>query len=170
MQLRILLLSVIFFASIGTGKAQSSFKVYSGFIYHFTKYTQWPSSLQSGDFVIGVIGSSEMKKELETLATQKKVGSRKIVVKEFTSAADVGACHILFLGKAKHGELGGLLSATKSNSTLVITEKDGAAKQGAIVNFIEASGRVRFELNKTNAAAHNLKISSDLERLAIVIE
>jgi hypothetical protein len=170
MQLRILVLGIIFLASVSNGKAQSSSKVYSGFIYHFTKYTQWPSSLQSGDFVIGVIGSSDMKKELEMLASQKKVGSRKIVVKEFSSGASISQCHILFLGKSKHSELGSLLSGAKSNSTLVVTEKDGAANEGSIVNFIESDGRVRFELNKTNAAAHNLKISTDLERLAILIE
>lgn len=170
MHLRLLILGLTFFLASSSAQAQSAFKVYSGFIYHFTKYTQWPSSLQSGDFVIGVLGSSEMSKELESLASAKKVGSRKIVVKSFASASEVDACHILFIGKSKTGDLGSVLTKAKSNSTLVVTESDGAAKQGSIINFVEAGGKVRFEMNVDNAKSHNLKISSDLQRLAILVE
>lgn len=172
MKPKLLLLFVIPVAlmSFMTSSSQSNFKVYSGFIYHFTKYTQWPASMQSGDFVIGVIGSEGMNKEMSSLAAQKKVGSRAIKVKSFATASEVERCHILFLPKEKSSDLSAVAAKAKSNNSLLVTESDGAAKNGSIINFIEANGKVRFELNLAAAKAHELKISSDLQRLAILVE
>src|SRR4028119_2478204 len=65
----------------------SDYKYHSVFIYNFIKYIQWPSSAQSGDFVIGVLGSSGIIPELEKMASTKTVGSQKIVVRRFNSVS-----------------------------------------------------------------------------------
>jgi hypothetical protein len=149
--------------------AQGTPQVQTGFIYHFTKYIQWPSTMQSGDFVIGVLGNSDMKSALESLASTKKVGSRAIKVKVFRSSSDVEKCHILFIGKNKEGDMDNLLSKAKSNSTLVVTESSGAATKGSCINFIEASGKVRFELNMATAETNGLQVASNLKSLAILV-
>ncbi len=46
----------------------SNHKIHSIFIYNFAKYTQWPTSVQSGDFVIEVLGRSPLADELESCA------------------------------------------------------------------------------------------------------
>ena len=162
-------LAICFVAlSFSSAKAQSTNKVYSGFIYHFTKYTQWPSEMQGGDFVIGVVESPEMFKELQNLAGTKTVGGRNIVVKQF-STGRIEQAHILFIAKSGTGQLSGMLEKAKANNTLVITESPGAATKGSVINFVENAGKVRFELNLNNAKAHNLKISGDLQKLAIIV-
>ena len=150
-------------------QAQSAFKVYTGFIYHFTKYTQWPKGRQSGEFVIGVIGSSEMKKELDNLSRAKKVGTRVIVVKEFSGVNDISKCHMLFVAADMTTKLSSILAKTKPNNTLVVTESKDAAKKGAVINFVQVSGKVRFEINMASAKAHGLIISTGLQKLAIIV-
>jgi len=147
---------------------QSEEKAYCSFIYHFTKYTQWPETMGSGDFIIGVVNSPSMKEELENLAAVKTVNGRKIVIKEYSSGA-IGACHILFIPKAETGKLADYLKTAKSNSSLVITEAPGATSKGSIINFISTGSRVKFELHLSNAQEHKLKISSSLQKLSIIV-
>lgn len=153
------------FSSFG----QTEYKVYSGFVYHFAIKTQWPASRSSGDFVIGVVGKSPITAYLKGLASVKKIGSRKIVVKTFNSVNEITNCHIVFLPKNQNGSLATAAQKTKGMNALLITESPGAAKKGAVVNFVNKDGRVRFELNKQRATSHGLKISSDLQKLALPI-
>ena len=50
--------------------AQVNYKIHSLFMYKFTQYIEWPST--SGDFVIGVVGSSPIIAELEAIAATKR--------------------------------------------------------------------------------------------------
>lgn len=150
--------------------AQAEYKLYAGFMYHFAKFTQWPSSKQSGDFVIGVVGSSDMAKYATALAASKQFGNRKIVVKEFSSASSAGECSILFLAKGKTGELSSANALSKKNNILLVTESPGAGRNGSTINFVQQDGKIRFELNKKTADSQGLKISSELQKLAILID
>lgn len=150
--------------------AQAEYKMYAGFMYHFAKFTQWPSAKQSGDFVIGVVGSSTMAKYATGLAASKKLGSRKIVVKEYSSASGAGECNILFLAKGKTSELSAASSISKSKNILIVTESPGAAKSGSTINFVQDGGKIRFEMSKKTASAQKLKISSELQKLAIMVD
>ena len=49
-------------------------KYLAAFVYQFTNYINWPSN--SGEFVIGVMGSSNVTTYLQQLAKEKKVGSK----------------------------------------------------------------------------------------------
>ena len=148
--------------------AQNQYDVYAGFMFHFGKYVQWPSKLQSGDFVIGVVGNSPMKSKLDALASSKNINGRKIVVKKVTTAADVAGCSVLFIPNADIGQAATLKPAAKSNNVLLVSEGDGNIAKGSIFNFIEKDGKVRFEYSEADAQAHGLKVSGDLVKLAIV--
>lgn len=145
------------------------YNYYQIFMYNFTRYIQWPADKQNGDFVIGVLGDSEVTPSLEKMASTKKVGSQSIKVKEFNSVADINACHMIFIPSGKSGDFEGVKSKLSGNSTLIITEKEGLGKAGSAINFIVKDGKLRFELNKDAAENAHLKISGDLAKLAILI-
>lgn len=145
------------------------YKFHSVFIYNFTKYIQWPSAYQSGDFVIAVLGNSQVTENLEKMAAVKTVGSQKIIVKKVNSIAEAGKCHILFLPDSKSGNLDDVLAHFGSRPTLIITERAGLAKKGSGINFILQGGKWKFELNKPAIESNNMRVSSELAKLAIVI-
>lgn len=148
--------------------SQAEYKIYAGFMYHFGKYIQWPTAKSSGDFVIGVVGSSPINSALDALAGSKDINGRKIVIKPVSSSGDLSACNILFIPKSDHGKLSGYTSAGKSNSVLIVTESDGSTSQGSVVNFIQDAGKVRFELSEDGATKNGLKVASELKKLAIL--
>jgi len=95
--LRILLL----FAGIITGfsgKAHATdYKAYTLFIYNFMKYVEWPEANSKGDFVLCVIGDSPINKELQALASTKKLKGRNIILKKCNSVEEATGSHLVFV-------------------------------------------------------------------------
>lgn len=146
-------------------------KMKANYIYNFTKYIEWPDKYKEGNFVIGILGASSFYNELTTSLSTKTVGSRKFEIKSFANAESVsGTCHILFIPVENSSLLPAVLKKTKGKSTLIVTEKAGLAKQGAAINLIPVENKLKFELNKETTEKYNLKVSSNLLALAILVE
>ncbi|MGD1845507.1 MAG: YfiR family protein [Salibacteraceae bacterium] len=146
------------------------YRVHAGYIYHFTRYIEWPTNMQSGDFVIGIVGDSDITGPLTAMAKSKKVGSQTMVIKRFSSATAATNCHMLFLPATKKGQLRDAVSLGIKNHTLIVTESKGLGKEGAGLNFIEKDGKLRFELNKGAIQNSGLKVSGELVNLSIPVE
>lgn len=149
----------------------SNAKLKASYIYNFTKYIDWPDKYKQGTFVIGVLGSSSFYNDLTALLSTKTVGAQKFEIKSFISAESVsGVCHVLFIPSENSSLLPDVLKKLKNNSTLIVTEKSGLAKQGSAINFVVENNKQKFELNKTNIEKYNLKVSNTLLSLAVLIE
>jgi hypothetical protein len=160
----------LFFTATLASHAQADYRFHSIFIYNFTKYIQWPAAQQSGDFVIGVLGNStSVIDELTKVTANKTVGTQKIVVKKFKSAAEAGDCHILFIPSSGSHNFDDVQSKLKGKPTLVITEKTGLAQKGSGINFIMQDNKWKFELNEAATQSAGLKVSRELSQLAISV-
>lgn len=170
MNKKILITILIIVSGIASTFAQDA-KYKALFIYNFTKHIEWPAEAKTGDFIIGIVGHSELYNNLSGITTGKKAGSQNIVVKKFKNPDELSDCHILFLGTGQSGgsKFEMVMAKTTGKSTLIVTERAGMAKKGSVINFVVQAGKIKFELNKTNATDHNLTISSYLENLAIVL-
>ena len=158
---------VLFFAIVTAFGQKEKFEAI--YIYNFTKKIEWPKEASTGDFIIGVLGEAGVTPNLEKMAATRKVGTRKIVVKKFSNASEVSTCHILFVSPDQCSNLGSVQNQLVGNNTLFITDKKGMAKSGAGINFLMKDGKLKFELNKKNVTKNGLKVSADLEKLAIVV-
>ena len=58
----------------------------------------------------------------------------------------------------------------KTNEYDVITEQNGLMEKGSGINFVVKNNRQKFELNKRNVESHQLKVSANLETLAISVQ
>ncbi len=124
------LLIVAFSAAVS---AQPVALLKSVFIYNFGNMVEWQDSDKSGDFVIGVLGGSEVATELKKIAGTKKVGTQAIKVMNFSTASEISKCHIIVISEDKKAELSSVIS--KGKNTLIVSEESGAAKKGAGISF-----------------------------------
>ena len=90
-------------------------------------------------------------------------------IKKISSVNEIQNLHMLFVSKSKNSDIGTVVSKIKGKSTLLITEGDGMGTKGSGINFIYVNGKPRFELNKGATDKSNLKVSSELMKLAILI-
>lgn len=144
-------------------------EVYSMMVFNFLKYVQWPDHTGSGEFVIGVVGNSDVYNTLSSWYAGKPRGSKTYVIKKFNSAADITDCHVVFLDKSKSGEFDEINNRVKGKGTLVITDKNGLGARGSGINFKTVDNKLKFELNQKAIETSNLKVSGALSSMAILI-
>lgn len=140
------------------------------FIYNFTKYIEWPRADGHDEFIIGILGKGDIINEMQLMATQKSVGNRKIIIKVFANTENIEHCHLLFITNACANQLQVALQKLAAMNTLFVSESPGLALKGADINFISKVNKVQFELNEKSLESHNLKVSSDLKKFAILIQ
>jgi len=166
----ILIALLIFNSGFKVAGVDGNSKMKAIFIMNFTKMIEWPKSYREGNFVVGVVGESPLYTELTKMAKTKRVANQSLQIKKFTATKDIAKCHILYVSRSKSQDISSVLKKVKSNSTLIITEKQGLVDKGAGINFIIKNNRQKFELNKKNVEKYKLKVSSNLEALAFTVK
>lgn len=143
----------------------------AAFLYNFTKLFDWPEKMKSGNFIIQIVGSNNnLNQELNRMASAKQIGNRKLEIR-ITSTLDPSINpHIIYLLKESSDLLKDANSKYKGNGTLIVTEKAGAAKQGAAINFIVADDKLAIEYSKNNAKKTGLKTGDAITALAIAVD
>jgi hypothetical protein len=158
---------VVFF---NTSFAQKA-KYQSIFIYNFSKYVKWPEHEGNGGFIIGVLGNSEIQKSLEDMAAMKKsTQGLNINVIKYSDISEIQPCHMLIVADNRLSSMPELQSMPELKNALIITDEPGMAKKGSIINFVEKDGKTRFELNSSEAEKKELKVSTSLTTMAILVE
>ncbi len=170
----ILLLFVWLFSSqeaFAQGKVEETEnKVHSILIYNFTKYINWPEEYNKGDFIIGVLGETDLIGELQKMAKEKNISNRPMVIKRYATVNDIDRkCHILFLATGSSNLLSAVLRKTQGHPTLVISHKDGLGRAGSLINLVSSNGKYRFEINMNAMEQNGLKCAQQLKTLAIVM-
>ena len=163
-------ISTAFSPAYDSQKVDTNAKIKAVYIYNFTKYIEWPSDSKSGEFTIGILGDNDaLYTELEKMSKVKKVSNQSFAIKKIESINNVKNPHILYIPNASSTELNQAVAKLKGKSTLIVTEKPGLARQGSAINFIFEGNKQKFELNKSIAESHNLKVASTLEDLAVLV-
>ena len=162
------ILGVVFISNLANAQ-RPMHEIHAMMLYNFMKYVNWPASVTSGDFVIGVLGDGDVHGTLSKWYGTKSKGSQKIVIKQFNSAADITECHVLYVGKKASGDFEAIKGKISGKSVLTISDKAGLGKKGSCINFKTVGGKLKFELNQSALEGASLKVSSQLTGMAILI-
>jgi hypothetical protein len=138
-------------------------------LYNFIKYVQWPNEGDGGEFVVGVLGEDDVFNTLKQWYDGKPKGSKKYVIKKLTSAADAATCSVIYLGKGKSNQFEEIKGSIAGKAVLTITNGNGLGQKGSCINFKVVDGKLKFEMNQGTFSMANLKVSSQLSSMAILI-
>jgi hypothetical protein len=166
---KIVFIFALFLAVSASAQERPMHEVYSMMVFNFAKYVQWPDHTGSGEFVIGVMGNHDVFTTLNAWYGGKPRGSKTYVVKKFNSAAEIGDCDVLFIANSKSNEFENVKSKVQGKGTLLITDKTGLGARGSAINFTTVDSKLKFELNQKAVESANLKVSSSLSAMAILI-
>jgi hypothetical protein len=160
----IVILFVLLFISKDSMGQEKNYRFHKVFFYSFTKYIEWPEEKKKDDFIIGVMGDSEIIPLLTEMAEIKKVGDRSIKVVQLETVSKGDFYHILFVPSEQNQNFAGIKTAMNSQPCLLVTESDGMAKNGSMINFKDVNGKLRFEVNTKTLENSGLKMSQELTR------
>jgi hypothetical protein len=165
----VILFCTMSFGSFSVAKAQMSIpEAESIFIYNFTRLIEWPSAYKTGDFVIGVLGQCDFYRAVSNYTEGKRAGAQAIVVKKFNSPQEITRCQMIFIPYSKSKMINDVIAQIEGKSTLIITEKNGMINAGSGINFLIGEDRLKFELRKANVTKYGLKVTSNLETMAVL--
>ena len=165
----VVIVAAMMVSSFVNAQDRPDHEVYSMMMFNFVKYTQWPTSDNSKEFVIGVVGNNEIYNTLTTWYSGKPKGNKTIVIKKFNSASEITDCQAVFIDHSKSNEFDAINNKVKGKGTLVITDRNGLGSKGSCINFKKVDDKLRFELNQHAFEASNLRVASALSQMAILI-
>ena len=148
-------------------------EIKAAFLYNFARYVQWPQDSfddRGAPVRVCVLGAGDFARIVSANVSGKSVDDRAVEVVDVKNPASLGGCHILFVGDAVGKSRRELLGEIGKLPVLTVSDSEGFARAGGIANFYRDDKKVRFEINPGAARLAGLKISSQLLRLARVVE
>lgn len=146
-------------------------QVKAAFVYNFGKFVEWPSDRFGGRyFIIGIYGDDDFAQVLANVVAGKFIYEKPVAVKRFSKMEDIAGCHILFVGYSAKDNLTKLFNFVHKIPVLTVSDMQGFADRSGMINFRRVGNNIRFEINVNAAQQTGLKISSQLLKLAIIIE
>jgi hypothetical protein len=154
------------------GWAESSqlneYEVKAAYLYNFAKFVEWPTAAFPRDnspLTICIIGKSPLNDVIESLAG-KTIKNRRLIIRQFSRIEDLNECNILFINAAVKTSIAQMLVSTAPRSILTVSDYNGFASAGGVIEFVPVGDKIRFKINNRAAQHENLRISSHLLRLA----
>ena len=152
-----------------TAQDRPTHEIHAAMLFNFIKYVQWPNEGDGGEFVVGVIGDDNVFNTLNQWYNGKQKGSKKYVIKKLSSASESSSCQVVYVGKAKSKDFDDIMNNIGGKSILTITDGNGLGQKGSCINFKVIDGKLKFEMNQATLTSSNLKVSSQLSSMAILI-
>lgn len=161
-------LAVLCNAGAATADPPSEAAVKAAFVYNFAKFVEWPANASANNAITLCVAGTrpELAASLAELAG-KAVQGRSLAVKNNANAADLGTCQVLYLGSDARALAG---VARGRAGLLTVSDMPGFAQSGGMIGLFSERDRIRFEINPRSADAAGLKVSSQLMKLAKVVD
>ena len=182
---------IMMYAAYAKSQMQSSRtyqaqKVKAAFLYNFVRFVEWPKDKMAendSSIVIGVIGKGSFADALEPMKG-KKVKGKQIVIEHYKGVEEllragvtdqkklekklepIRNCHLLFICSSEKKQVSKILSITKNHSILTVADMKDFLNKGGMICFVTENNKIRFSVNVKAAKKANLKIRSQLLRLA----
>ncbi len=159
----------------GVSSAQSDpneYQVKAAFLFNFTKFVEWPDGSfedPQAPIVVGIIGDDPFGDDLGRIIAGQKVQGRSLVIRRERWGDDLRGCHVLFVSASEHEHSSRILGSVQSASVLTVSDMEGFAKAGGVIEFVTEENRVRFIVNLDSANQSKLRVSAKLLALARVI-
>ena len=147
-------------------------EIRQAFLLNFARYVVWPeSSLKPAAplrFCLAP-GDAELSAKFENL-TRQSVEGHAIQVKLLLRPADAAECHVIFIPAEVTGPVAAWIGAARKTNALSVSDAPEFVEAGGVIGLVEVGGRFRFDVNLGVARQADLRISSQLLKLARVVK
>lgn len=159
-------------AQSSQGDVSKAYQIKAVFLFNFSQFVNWPVKPvpdAQTPFTIGVLGDNPFGDFLDQTVHGEKVNGRDLVVQQYRRVEDVTNCEILFISQSESRHFKEDLAVLRGRNILTVGDADGFSKCGGIVRFVTEQNKIHFRIDLEEARSANLTISSQLLRLAEII-
>jgi hypothetical protein len=170
--LRVAVLVGWLFAAAGLHAAVfSADAVKAAFLFRFASFIQWPVDVPTeGPFVIGVFDAEPIAVQLDRLLPGMTVRGQPAEVRRVTKPSELDGVRILYVGPDSGAHSRAVRAKAVTLPILLVTDRDTDFDGGGVINFLDASHNVRFEVSLVAADRARLTIDSALLAVAAHVQ
>jgi hypothetical protein len=144
-------------------------EIHSMLMFNFIKYVEWPADAKSGNFVIAIVGDENVFSTIENFYAKRTIKGQNVKVISAEDVNTINNAYVLYLSDSRSRDFDAVKEKFSGKSTLIITDRRGLGEKGSCINFQEINGKLKFQINQESIKSNNLKISSQLSSLGILI-
>lgn len=147
--------------------ADREFQLKAAFIYNIARMVEWPNTGE--ELVLCFFGEHKFGDTLKSFKN-KNVRNRSLRIHKAVPFEEIPSCNILFVSDGDQAVLNEIQPKTKNLPILTIGDTEGFAKNGGMVNLVSRGERIKIYINLKIAKQAQLKISSKLLSLAVIVD
>jgi hypothetical protein len=148
------------------------YAVKAAFLFNFVRFTEWPPAAFPNDrapLVLCIVGTDPFGAALDSLE-KKPVKGRELHVDRKVTPGTLNKCHVAFISRSRSGNVREVLKTAEALTVLTVSDIDEFARKGGIIGLVTDGGKIRFQINVKAAERVGLKLSSQLLKLASIVE
>jgi hypothetical protein len=152
------------------GESDARDLIRSAMIFNICKFVDWPDEVVHGDsLVLGLLGEDLSVRDFSSILG-KTVGDLPLTVRQVADPDELGDCQLVFIGEEEAGRQGSTLEAARAKSILTISQAEDFCRVGGVIQLVERRGKLRFFINPRAADESRLNLSSQLLKVAKIVE
>ena len=137
----------------------------ASYIHNFVTFTKWPTDAFAGTAAAStfcVLGDSAVAEALERAVKGRLHAGHPIAVSRVTATASLRGCSVLYLSSVPAPQAVQILASIRDLPVLTISDMEGFAELGGIVQLFYARGSLLFNVRVEPAKRARLELSSRL--------
>ena len=139
--------------------------VKAAFLYNFIQFTQWPVP-PTEPFRLCVLGRSALDEALVRLEGKRVLNGLHLSVNHVGPRDGLDACHALYVDDSQRATAEELLPRLAGAPILTITDSDGLADRGLMIEIRKRDLKLVFDVNLHATRKANLDLSARLLKMA----
>ena len=148
-------------------------KVKAAYIYKLLKFVEWKNSTQIPESTtpinICVLGTGSITEAIRLLES-KQANGRTIHVHKGNPSQKKPNCHVVFITRGERHNLEEVLLETYSNNKLTVSDMEGFAESGGMIELATIKDKVKLVVNKASIDNSSIRVSSKLLDVAVLIK
>ncbi|MDZ7870338.1 MAG: YfiR family protein [Rheinheimera sp.] len=141
-----------------TGFAADEFSLKATFLYRFAQYTQWPPPPRS-PMRFCIVQYPQLLQALQALPVP-------VAAKAIEDEPALGQCDVVMIGLTERAALQQWQPLLAGRQLLVVTDNAEAYRQLGMIQLLTSPDGISFQVNLQRTQLHQLKLGSQLLKLA----
>jgi hypothetical protein len=137
----------------------------AAYLFNFIQFTQWPVPPDE-PFRLCVLGTTPLDEQLAKLEGKPVLSGLHVSVRHVAPKDSFAGCHALYVDDSQRSQVDDVLNRLAGAPVLTITDSDGLADKGVMIEIHKREARLGFEVNLKVARRANLNFSARMLKLA----
>ncbi len=150
-------------APTGFGEVMTEAQLKAAYLVNFLKYVEFPPPRTTINLCL--FGRDSVGLHLAAYEGKQIIG-RELRIRRVNSPEQIADCQELFIPETEEARFTVILRWVDKQSVLTVSDGETFTRDGGAIALIRTEGRLQFDINTDALSRANLKVSSQMLRLA----